>query len=58
MKMPVHSGKDSKGTYYQWGHHGKKYYGKDGRAKAEKQGRAIKATGWKEKNKKIIKKNN
>jgi hypothetical protein len=28
--MPVRRGKDSKGTYYQWGKSGKKYYYKTG----------------------------
>lgn len=49
--MPVMRGKDSKGPYYSWGKKGKKYYYKSGsersremaRAKASKQGRAIKA---------------
>ncbi len=49
--MPVHSRKDSKGPYFQWGNHGKKYYYKSNsersketaRKKAARQGRAIKA---------------
>lgn len=45
--MPVHKRRDSKGVYYQWGGHGKKYRGKDAKAKAEKQGRAAYANGYK-----------
>ena len=46
--MPVHKvGKDS----YQWGTTGKVYKGKYAKKKAEKQGQAIRATGWKEKKK-------
>lgn len=53
--MPVKRGKDSKGPYYQWGDQ-KKYYYKAGseksreRAKkrAREQGRAVRASGWKE----------
>lgn len=52
--MPVHSGKDSKGSYYQWGNSGKKYYYISGnkrsrevaKKKAHKQGVAIHASGW------------
>lgn len=33
---------------YQWGNSGKVYCGKGARAKAEKQGRAIRASGYKE----------
>lgn len=44
--MPVHKGKDSKGTYYQWGSHGKKYRGKGAAAKAARQGRAAYAHGY------------
>jgi hypothetical protein len=45
--MPVHQGKDSMGTFFQWGDHGKKYYysgsnKKLARSKAAKQGAAIK----------------
>ena len=54
--MPIHRGKDSKGTYYQWGDSGKKYYyttgdsksRKKAREKAEEQAKAIYASGWKE----------
>ncbi len=53
--MPVHRGKDSKGPYYQWGDSGKKYHYETGkkasrdRAKerAERQGRAARAHGYK-----------
>lgn len=34
---------------YRWGKSGKIYKGKDAKKKAEKQGKAIRATGWKEK---------
>ena len=52
--MPIHSGKDSKGPYYQWGHSGKKYYYISGnkrsreaaKAKSQKQAVAIYASGW------------
>ena len=47
--MPVHKvGKDA----YQWGNTGKIYRGKDAKEKAEKQGQAIRASGWKEKQRK------
>lgn len=43
--MPVHKvGKDS----YQWGNSGKIYSGPGAKEKAERQGRAIRATGWTE----------
>lgn len=46
LNMPVHKvGKDG----YQWGKSGKIYKGKDAKKKAEAQGKAILATGWKEK---------
>lgn len=53
--MPVHRGKDSKGPYYQWGDSGKKYRYEAGarksretaKGKAEKQGRAARASGYK-----------
>ena len=38
--MPVRKGRDSKGTYYVWGQHGKKYYGRGARSRAAKQGKA------------------
>ncbi len=52
--MPVHRGQDSKGPYYQWGNHGKKYHYKSGsqrsrelaKDKAHKQGVAAHASGW------------
>jgi hypothetical protein len=53
--MPVHSGENKKGLYFQWGHHGKKYYYnpyskismKNAQAKASKQGMAAFANGYK-----------
>ena len=53
--MPVHRGKDSDGSYYQWGDSGKKYHYEAGdknsreraKDKAEKQGRAARASGYK-----------
>jgi hypothetical protein len=52
--MPVHRSKDGKGPYYQWGESGKKYHYETGDAqsrerakkKAEKQGRAARAAGY------------
>jgi hypothetical protein len=52
--MPVHTGKDSKGCYAQWGSKGKKYYyqcgsnsaRKSAKAKASKQGAAAHAHGY------------
>ena len=51
--MPVKKGTDSKGSYYQWGSQKKYYYtagNKQGRErakkKAEKQGQAIRASGY------------
>ena len=52
--MPTKRGKDSKGSYYQWGNQ-KKYYYKEGdensrkraKKKADEQGRAIKSAGGK-----------
>lgn len=54
--MPVHESSDSKGNYFQWGTHGKKYYydpkekgsAEEARKFAVKQGQAIRASGWKE----------
>lgn len=47
--MPVHKvGKDC----YKWGNTGKTYCGKGAKKKAEAQGKAIRATGWKENKKK------
>ena len=48
ITMPVHKGKDSRGTYYQWGSHGKKYRGKGARSKAARQGMAAYAHGYRE----------
>ena len=53
--MPTASGKDSKGSYYRWGSSGKKYYyipndkksREKAKEKANKQGIAIYASGWK-----------
>lgn len=53
--MPVHRSKDSQGPYYQWGDSGKKYHYTAGdrtsrekaKEKAEKQGRAARASGYK-----------
>ena len=52
--MPVRRGKDSKGSYYQWGSKGKKYYYSSNnpssreraKNKASKQGRAAHASGY------------
>ena len=54
--MPVHWGRDSKGPYYQWGKTGKKYHYTPGndrskeiaKTKAQKQGKAIRASGYRE----------
>ena len=43
--MPVHK----EGSGYQWGDSGKVYKGKGAKAKAQKQARAIYASGYKEK---------
>ena len=53
--MPVKSGTDNKGSFFRWGGHGKRYYYTKGnktsmavaKAKAEKQGRATYAAGYK-----------
>lgn len=53
--MPIYRRKDSKGTYYQWGNHGKKYYytpnnirsREMARKKAVKQAQAAYAAGYK-----------
>ncbi len=51
--MPVHKvGEDS----YQWGRHGKVYSGPDARAKAEAQGRAAFANGYRENGPKLARK--
>ncbi len=46
--MPVHKVGDG----YRWGNHGKIYKGKGARAKAEAQGRAAYANGYKSKSSK------
>lgn len=48
--MPVHKVKGKKDCY-QWGKTGKIYCGPDAKEKAEKQGKAIRTSGWKEKKK-------
>lgn len=55
--MPIHRGKDSNGSYYQWGSQKKYYYtsgDKESRkkayTKAQKQATAIYASGYKESN--------
>ena len=55
--MPIHIGKNSKGSFYQWGTSGKKYYYQPGCAtcrenakkNAGKQARAIYASGYRKK---------
>lgn len=52
--MPVKRGQDGEGAYYQWGDSGKKYRYETGnkraraaaKSKAEKQGRAARASGY------------
>ena len=44
--MPV---RKTKSGGYKWGKSGKTYRGKGAKAKAEKQGRAIRASGYKKK---------
>ncbi len=52
--MPVYRGKDGDGPYYRWGDAGKRYHYESGnrtsreaaKAKAEKQGRAARADGY------------
>lgn len=52
--MPVHRSKDGDGPYYQWGGSGKKYHyepgnrksREDAKKKAERQGRAARASGY------------
>lgn len=41
--MPVHR---TKSGGYKWGKSGKTYYGKGAKRKAQKQGRAIRASGY------------
>lgn len=51
--MPIHTGQDKNGQFYQWGKTGKKYYfsneetKKIAKRKAEKQQTAIYSSGWK-----------
>jgi len=47
--MPVHK---TKSGGYQWGSHGKIYYGKNAKKRAAAQGRAAYASGYKGKRKK------
>jgi hypothetical protein len=55
VDVPVHRGEDGKSAYYQWGDHGRKYRYEAGdkasreraRARAERQGRAARASGYK-----------
>lgn len=42
--MPIHK---TKSGGYKWGKSGKTYYGKGAKKKATKQGKAIRASGWK-----------
>lgn len=52
--MPTERGKDTKGAFFKWGSSGKKYYYRASskrsrdlaRQKANRQGRAIKASGY------------
>lgn len=52
--MPVHEGTDSAGKYFQWGHHGHRYYysshnaksREEAKQKATAQGRAAYAHGY------------
>lgn len=54
--MPVQRGQDSQGPYYQWGDSGAKYRYQPGdepsreraKAKAQKQGTAARASGYRE----------
>ena len=45
--MPVHKVRKNGQTCYQWGRSGKIYCGKGAKAKAQKQARAIYASGYK-----------
>lgn len=56
--MPVHRSSDVRGSYYQYGSSGKKYYIKEhgekgARDKADKQAEAIHASGFNEPVKKV-----
>lgn len=54
--MPIHRGKDSIGSFYQWGNSGKKYYYTTGNTtsrnnaynKAAKQAQAIYSSGYRD----------
>ena len=54
--MPVRSGEDSTGPFYQWGESGRRYYYRKGsetsekmaRARAAAQGRAVRASGYRD----------
>ena len=41
--MPVHK---TKSGGYKWGKSGKTYYGKGAKKKAQRQGKAIRSSGW------------
>lgn len=47
--MPVHKVTRNGKTGYQWGHHGKVYYGPGAEKKASKQGQAAYAAGYRSK---------
>lgn len=47
--MPVRKGTENGKTYYQWGTAGTKYFGPTGQARAEAQGRAAYASGYRSK---------
>jgi hypothetical protein len=44
--MPVKKVRTKKGTGYRWGQTGKIYYGPNAKERAERQGRAIRASGY------------
>lgn len=44
--MPVQKVRTSKGIGYRWGQSGKIYYGANARERAERQGRAVRASGY------------
>lgn len=46
IKMPIHR---TKSGGYKWGKSGKTYYGKGAKRKVTRQGRAIKASGYRKK---------
>lgn len=49
--MPVHQVKKGNRIGWRWGDHGKIYFGKGAKQKAEKQGRAAYSSGYKLKKK-------